>query len=84
MLIVVNIKQGWTNFFLGTRFLGLAILLARPIGHAKKMAAQNQSIRPIETQLETFLFALYYLNITYSFRFSCVSIKYFSIEAFVA
>ena len=31
------------------------ILLVRPIGQAKKMAGQNQSVHPIETQLETLL-----------------------------
>ena len=30
----------------------------------QKMGGQNQSVRPIETQLETFLFVLYYLNWT--------------------
>ena len=35
----------------------------------KKMRAQNQSTYPIETQLETLLFVLYYLNSTYSFHF---------------
>ena len=60
----VYIKQGWTNFFLGARFFGRVILLARLIGHAKKMDAQNQIARPIKTQLETLLFALYYLSST--------------------
>ena len=33
----MNVRiQGWTNFFLGARFFGRAILLARAIGHAKK------------------------------------------------
>ena len=31
----------------------------------QKMGDQNQSARPIETQLEIFLFVLYYLNRTY-------------------
>ena len=35
----------------------------------KKMGAQNQSTRVIETQLETFLFILYYPSSTYSFHF---------------
>ena len=35
----------------------------------QKMGAQNQSARVIETQLERFLFILYYPNSTYSFIF---------------
>ena len=35
----------------------------------KKMGPQNQIARPIETQLETLLFALYYLNISYNLHF---------------
>ena len=35
----------------------------------KKMGAQNQNARPIETQLETLLLVLYYLKSTYSFHF---------------
>ena len=35
----------------------------------KKMGTQNQSERLVETQLETLLFVLYYLNNTYSFHF---------------
>ena len=30
-----TLAQGWINFFLGARFFGRAILLARPIGQAK-------------------------------------------------
>ena len=37
----------------------------------KKMGAQNQIVRPIETQLETLLFAIYYLNSTYNLYFWC-------------
>ena len=51
------ICQGWTNFFLGARFFDRA---------RETMVAQNQSARPMKTQLEKFLFALYYLNSTYS------------------
>ena len=47
-----------------------AILLARPIGHAKNMGAQNHTARPIETQLETLLFALCYLNSNFTFIFN--------------
>ena len=35
----------------------------------EKMGAQNQNASLIETQLEKLLFALYYLNSTYSFHF---------------
>ena len=35
----------------------------------KKIGAQNQIAGPIETQLETLLFALYYLNSTYNHHF---------------
>ena len=35
----------------------------------KKMGAQNQSARSIETQVETLFFACYCLNSTYSFHF---------------
>ena len=37
--------------------------------HAKKMTAQNQIARLIETQLETLCFAFYDLNSTYKFYF---------------
>ena len=37
----------------------------------QKMGAQSQIVRPIETQLETLLFALYYLNSTYNLHFQC-------------
>ena len=49
----------------------------------QKMGGQNQSIRPIEVQLETFLFVLYYLNRTCNFHFSSASIESFCNEAFV-
>ena len=51
------ICQGWTNLFLGARFFDRA---------RETMVAQIQSARPMKTQLEKFLFALYYLNSTYS------------------
>ena len=73
--------QGWTNFFVGARRFGRAILLARPIGYAKNVR-QNQSVQPIETQLEILLFVPYHLNRTRSFHFKCVSIKSFCNEAF--
>ena len=66
-----KLKQAWTNFFLGARFW---FLTARSIGHAK-MGAQNQSARLIETELETLLFSLYYLNSSYSFHFNVFSSK---------
>ena len=47
------------------------------------MGGQNQCVCPIETQLETFLFVLYYLNLTCSFHFNSASIKSFWSEAFV-
>ena len=68
---LLNILQGWTNFFLGAR------------SASQKMGAQNQNTRPIEAQLKTFPFALYYLNNIYSLHFSSVSIKSFCNEAFV-
>ena len=49
----------------------------------QKRGGQNQSIRPIEVQLETFLFVLYYLNRTCNFHFSSASIESFCNEAFV-
>ena len=49
----------------------------------QKLGGQNQSARPIETQLETFLFVLYYLNRTCIFHFSSASIESFCNEAFV-
>ena len=38
IMLQACINQGWTNLLLGR-----VILLARPIGHAKKTVAQNQS-----------------------------------------
>ena len=49
----------------------------------QKMGGQNQSVRPIETKLEIFLFVLYYLNRTCSFHFNSASIESFCNEAFV-
>ena len=37
------VMQGWTNFFLGAPFFRRAILLARPIGHAKKCALKTKA-----------------------------------------
>ena len=37
----------------------------------------------LKTKVQTLLFALYYLNSTYSFHFKCASIKGFRNEAFV-
>ena len=54
-----NETPGWTNVFLDACLFGGAILLAHPIRHAK-MDVQNQSVRPIEKQLEEkLLFVLY-------------------------
>ena len=61
------VLSGVEKFLSRCPILGRAILFARPIGHAK-MGAQNQSAGPIETKLETLLFALHYLNSTYSFN----------------
>ena len=59
-------------------------LCRRPIFRVReKVGAQNQSTYLIETHLEKLLFALYYLNSTYSFYFYCVSITSFRNEAFV-
>ena len=55
---------------------------ARYFTCAVKMGGQSQSVRPIETQLETLLFVPYHLNRTCSFHFKCVSIKSFCNEAF--
>ena len=49
----------------------------------QKMCGKNQSFRPIETQLETFLFVLYYLSRTCSFHFGSATIESFCNEAFV-
>ena len=78
------IRQGWTNLLLRARFFGCAILFARPIVHAKKTGAQNQTQCPrlIEKQLETTIFVLYYLDRACSFHFYCNFIKSFCIEAF--
>ena len=46
------------------------------------MGGQNQSVRPIETQLETFLYVLCYLNRTFGFHFNSASIESFYNEAF--
>ena len=75
---IINPFQGWTNLSLR------AILFPRPIGHARKTGAQNQSqcARLIEKQLETIIFVLCYLNRTCSFRFYCNSIKKFCNGAF--
>ena len=48
----------------------------------QQMGRQNQSNRPIETQLETFLFLLCCLNRTCSFQFNSASIASFCNEAF--
>ena len=77
-----NETQGWANFFLGARFFGRAISLARLIRHAKKMGAQNQSARPIETQQETLLFVPFYLNSSYSFIVDVFPSNVFAIRLF--
>ena len=52
-----NETQRWTNSFLGARFFRSAILFAWPIGHAKKIADQNQSADSIEdSKKHRFLF----------------------------
>ena len=57
---MVSFNQGWTNFFLGAQFFGWAILLNFTL---------DQIGRLIETQLETLLFAFYYLIISYNLYF---------------
>ena len=59
------VLSGVEKFLSRCPILGRELLFARPIGHAK-MGAQNQSAGLIETKLETLLFALHYLNSTYS------------------
>ena len=44
------------------------IFICAPDQAGKKVVAPNQSARPIVTQLQTLLFALYYLNNTYNFH----------------
>ena len=44
----------------------------------QKKNGQNQSIRPIETQLETFLFVLYYLNRVTGFILTLLLSKVFA------
>ena len=68
-LMEIILEQGWTNFFLDPRFLGRTILFKRPIEHARKMSAHKQIARLIETQLESLLFSLYYLDSTYNLHF---------------
>ena len=64
----IKVALSGVDKFLSSRpILECAILFAHPIGHAK-MGAQYQGAGPIETELETLLFALYYLNSTYSFN----------------
>ena len=50
------LKQGWTNFFLGAQFWARKITCA-PDGPLKKMDAQNQIARSIET----FFLYLFYI-----------------------
>ena len=50
---------------------------------ARKMGGQILIESPIETQLETLVFVLYYLNKTCSFHFKYVSIKSFVNEDFL-
>ena len=38
-----NIDQGWANFLLGARLFRRALLLARPIGHAKNGRPKQKS-----------------------------------------
>ena len=91
-------SQGWTNFFLGARSGTQKVATSSPAhlfairgrlffkncssDEVEKMGGQNQSVRPIETRLETLFFVPYHLNRTCSFHFKCVSIKSFCIEAF--
>ena len=39
----IGLDEGWTNLLLRARFFGRAILFVRPIGHAEKTGAQNQT-----------------------------------------
>ena len=62
---------------------GQISFLARDYSGKQKMGGQNQSLSPIEAQLQTLLFVLYYLKRTCCFHFQYVSIKRFCNEAFV-
>ena len=54
-----------------------------PYAASSTLSGKNENVLPIETQLETLLFVLNYLNRTCSFHFKCVSMKIFCNEAFV-
>ena len=58
--------QGWTNFFLDARFFGRAVLLARPIGHAKSKHAKPNCTSNRETTRK------FYFCFFYGFHFSCI------------
>ena len=58
-----TLKQGWKNLTYRAQFYLRAKL------ETKKMVLQNQSVRPVERQLEILLFVLYCLNRIYGFQF---------------
>ena len=64
---MIEIRDGQISFYAPN--FSHAILFARSIERAEKVSAQNQSARAIETQLETLLFVLYYINSTYNVHF---------------
>ena len=43
MLLITFAYKGRTRFFLGARFFGRAILLTRPMGHAKKWVLKTKA-----------------------------------------
>ena len=54
--------QGWTNFFLGAQLSGRAILLARPIGHAKNGWSKGY-VRSRHNKKHRFLFFITYTGL---------------------
>ena len=56
------------NLIYRDQFSGVQFQLRKRAGRIK-MYIYNQSARPIEEQLETSVFVLYYLNRTYGFPF---------------
>ena len=77
-----KLLKGWTNFFRSPRLFSGEQFYFRARSGTQQMGRQNQSNRPIETQLETFLFLLCCLNRTCSFQFNSASIASFCNEAF--
>ena len=63
-------RQEWTNFCLGTRIFWCAILLARPVGHAKNGSSKPKCTSDENTTRQR----------TFYFHCKCVSIKYFALR----